>query len=122
MEYESNGLRRTIAGIVRMTGAIAFGAWENKYKQPKFIENSAQDSLYQKIIKMIDKGEINEAENILLSRIDIGRKEYLELALLSYSYMNDKTDDFLEKHDFTREEIEMGLHRVVNQFGLQMNL
>lgn len=26
MEYERNGLRRTIAGIVRMTGAITYSA------------------------------------------------------------------------------------------------
>lgn len=45
MEYENkHGLKRTIRGAVRVAMAIAGGAFGEKYKQPKFIENSAQDS------------------------------------------------------------------------------
>lgn len=42
MEYENkHGLKRTIRGAVRVAMAIAGGAFGEKYKQPKFIENSA---------------------------------------------------------------------------------
>ena len=42
----------------------------------------------------------------------------LEIALLFYSYLNDKTDDFLEANDFSREEIKSGLENVADSFGL----
>ena len=66
MEYENkHGLKRTIRGAVRVAMAIAGGAFGEKYKQPKFIENSAQDSLYRKLTQMVDEGKFEKAENIL---------------------------------------------------------
>ena len=37
---------------------------------------------------------------------------------LCYSYLNDKTDDFLEANDFSRDEIKLGLENVADSFGL----
>ena len=42
----------------------------------------------------------------------------LEIALLFYSYLNDKTDEFLEANDFSRDEIRMGMEHVAGLFGL----
>lgn len=40
------------------------------------------------------------------------------MALLFYSYLNDKENDFLEKHNYSREEIKTGLRTVISQYGL----
>ena len=50
---------------------------------------------------MVDAGEINEAENRLYDLISATDMNSLEVAILFYSYLNDKTDDFLEANDFT---------------------
>ena len=42
----------------------------------------------------------------------------LETALLFYSYLNDKTDEFLEENHFGRNEIISGLKDVVSRYGL----
>ncbi len=42
----------------------------------------------------------------------------LEIALLFYSYLNDKTDEFLEENNFCREEIKLGMENVAETFGL----
>ena len=42
----------------------------------------------------------------------------LEIALLFYSYLNDKTDEFLEANDFCRAEIKLGMENVADLFGL----
>ena len=42
----------------------------------------------------------------------------LEIALLFYSYLNDKTDDFLEVNNFSRDEIKLDLENVADSFGL----
>ena len=60
----------------------------------------------ENLIDMVDAGEINEAENSL------------EVAILFYSYLNDKTDDFLEANDFSRDEIKLGMENVADNFGL----
>ena len=42
----------------------------------------------------------------------------LEIALLFYSYLNDKTDAFLEENAFSREEVKSGMKNLVDMFGL----
>ena len=77
---------------------------------------------------MIDAGEINEAENQLLDRLE-GYMESgeidgitLETALEIYGHINEKEDDFLEEHDYSREEIEEGIHRVLSMAGVELPL
>ena len=123
MEYENkHGLKRTIRGAVRVAMAIAGGAFGEKYKQPKFIENSAQDSLYRKLTQMVDEGKCEKAENILWERAE--KKDLLDLQLAAavYSYMNEKEDTFIEQSDFSREEIEYGIRCVMNMYGFDAQL
>ena len=35
-----------------------------------------------------------------------------------YSYLNDKTDDFLEASEFSRDEIKLGIEKLVDLFSL----
>ena len=70
------------------------------------------------LLDLVDRGNINEAENYLYDVISDYNVASLEMALLFYSYLNDKTDDFLEHNDFSREEIKMGIEDIANWFGL----
>ena len=131
MEFENNGLKNSIAGTLRLVGILISGAWSDKYKQPKFIENAAQEDFYQTLLQRIDRGEINEAENELLAYMegkrsvekaalqDIGTVDntILDMALSVYGYMNEKEDTFIEQSDFSREEIEYGIRCVMNMYG-----
>ena len=117
MEYTENIMKKNINNIIRMTAIIAFGAFQERYKQPKFEENSAGDSLYIKLINMIDEGKICEAENFLLDEIQNLNSENFQLALDIYSYMNEKNDTFLDENNFTRSEIEEGVKCVIRMFG-----
>lgn len=42
----------------------------------------------------------------------------LEVALLFYSYLNDKEDEFLQKNNFSRDEIKSGIKELVSRYGL----
>ena len=70
MTYENSGSKNEIAGLLKLTGVLVFGMWNDKYKQPRFIENAAQEELYQKFLRLIDRGKINEAENEMLAYIE----------------------------------------------------
>lgn len=120
MEYtDKSSLKSGIRDLIRMTAIVAFGAFNEKYKQPKFIENSAESSLYLKLIKMVDEGEIEKVENVIWDRIKHKKSSDFHLALDVYGYMNEKEDDFLRESHFSREEIKDGLEYVINcyQYG-----
>ena len=72
---------------------------------------------YRKLMVMIEDGEINEAENILLDGLEEGDRAYFEMALLFYEKLGGKTDEFLAEHDYSRQEVVDGLKYVVNFYG-----
>lgn len=130
MEFTNAGLGRAIRDTLRMTGIILFGGWDEKYKQPKFIQNGAQEDLYRRLIDMVDAGDLNGAENQLWDMVEeyqlvlqdrsAGQRDtfsFLEMALCIYGYMNEKEDGFLNENGFSREEIEEGIQGVLSEFG-----
>lgn len=72
---------------------------------------------FRKLQAMIDDGEINEAENILLDGLKAGDRAYFEMSLLFYEKLSGKTDEFLTEHDYSRQEVVDGLKYVVNFYG-----
>ena len=69
-------------------------------------------------MNMIDDGRIDEAENKIYEITEDSDKRNLEIAILFYSYLNDKSDDFLEEHNFSREEIKSGLKEIASRYGI----
>ena len=126
MGYQQNRKRGAIRDVLRMAGIIMSGAFQDKFKQPKFIENGAMEEWKKRFLQMIDAGEINEAENQLWDRLECALEageldsSLVETALEIYEHMNEKEDDFLEEHDYSREEIEEGIHRVLGLAGVEL--
>lgn len=134
MEFENNGLKNSIAGTLRLVGILMSGAWNDKYKQPKFVENAVQEGFYQRLLQRIDRGEINEAENELLAYMDEEKgvpKEVLKdngtinntilnMGLSVYGYINEKEDVFLEQNNYCRQEIEEGIRGLLMRFGVSI--
>lgn len=135
MEFENNGLKNSIVGTLRLAGILMSGAWNDKYRQPKFVENAAQEDFYRRLLQRIDRGEINEAENELLAYMDEERSvkkatlkdngtvdnTMLNMGLSVYGYMNEKEDIFLEQNNYCREEIEEGISGLLMQFGIKID-
>lgn len=101
-----------LADSVRMCMYMVCGIRENKYKQPKFIENSAQDMLYYQLIKLIDKGRINEAEDEMYELLNPELNDDYYTMLCLYDYMNGLEDYFLRENNFSREEILDGIREI----------
>ncbi len=134
MEFENNGLKNSIAGTLRLVGILMSGAWNDKYKQTKFVENAAQEDFYQRLLQRIDRGEINEAENELLAYMEGERSvknaalkdirtvdnTMLDMGLSVYGYMNEKDDIFLEQNNYCRQEIEEGIRELLMRFGVSI--
>ena len=129
-EYRRKKTKHAVYNTLRCLGGVLFG--ERRFKQPKFLENAAQKDKYEMWLAMIDAGKINEAENELIAELEHalegdvdcrGQKmELLEVALQVYQYINDKEDEFLEMHCYSREEVEEGIRNALQMMGMHNDL
>ena len=114
---EIDYIMRMIKEMVRVLFSLAFGKKfvsvelerENKYE---VAGNPLED-----LMRMVDLGQINEAENLLLEDLDYNRKEEVMAAALFYQYVSEKDTEFLEKHDYSDEEVIFGLRQLMEKAG-----
>lgn len=115
--FEQDYVMRIIKEMVRAILKLLFNV-DTESPTVELLENKEEQETLENLIDMVDTGQINEAENRLYDLISNTDVNSLEIALLFYSYLNDKTDDFLRENDFSRDEIKLGLENVANSFGL----
>ena len=103
----------------RFLARLILGKEEAKYELPEYeaIDNEV-DRLYRKILSLADAGEINEAENLLLEELETGDLQMFELALCFYLHLAHMDEEFLEEHQYTREEIGEGMESLAEDFGV----
>lgn len=108
-----------IEGLARAIAKIFFNKETVIYEVEE--EGSFTDELYMKLREMIDKGEINEAENILYEHMNTSDLRYLELVVDFYNRLNQLDETFLEEHDYGKDEILQGLKDVASHYGVPLN-
>ena len=115
--FEQDYVMRLIRQMVRAILKMLFHI-DTDSPTEELLKESEEKETLDTLLDLVDKGSINEAENNLSDLTSDGSMSGLKIALLFYSYLNDKTDDFLEKNDFSREEIKLGLKDVALRYGL----
>ena len=85
---------------------------------PEVIEDSTARTTLENLIALTDEGKIDEAENQLYEMTCDGDRQNLEIGLLFYYNLNGKDDDFLEVHNFSREEIRTGIQDLADRYQL----
>ena len=70
------------------------------------------------VVRLLDEGKIDEAENRLYEMTCDGDRQNLEIGLLFYYELNGKDDEFLEANNFSREEIMMGIQDLADRYNL----
>lgn len=114
---EKDYIMRMIKEMVQVLFSLVFGKKyvsveledENKY------EVSGNTLKY--FFDMIDQGDINEAENLLLEDLDYTNKEEVMAAAFFYQHLSQKDDDFLRRNDYTKEEVLFGFKRLLEKSG-----
>ena len=115
--FEQDYVMRLIKEMVRAILKLLFNI-DTESPTVELLENKEEQETLENLLDMVDVGEINEAENRLYDLTSNTDVNSLEIALLFYSYLNDKTDDFLEANDFSRDEIKLGMENVADNFDL----
>ena len=121
--YEKDYIMRMIYGITQMLAVILFGRkLDTKELILAFGDEFQGNNDY--LLEMVDRGEINTAENKLFEIIDSSGMEQDALGsliLLFYDHVNSKDDDFLAKAGFSREEILTGLKDAMSRIGMDVS-
>lgn len=115
--FEQDYIMRVIKEMIRAILKLLFSL-DTDSPTMELLSEEEQVETTEKLLEMVDAGKINEAENALYELTADGDRNYLAVALLFYSYLNDKEDGFLEAHGYSREEIGMGLKSLISRCGL----
>ena len=110
-------LMRLIHEMVRTIIKLIFNMDEKTVDFEQELKETSDP--YRRLLMLADAGKINEAENMLYERLENGQIEDLKLALAFYDHLNDYTEEFLDKADFSREEIKSGLVSVLKMYGYE---
>ncbi len=118
---EQDYIMRLIKEMVRTLLKLIFHIELDNPLTELFKETEKKNTL-QNLLDMIDSGNINDAENKIYEITSdvnaLDAKENLKTALIFYFYLNEKNNEFLESHDFSREEVKQGLMDLVDRYGL----
>lgn len=108
-DYILNQINETVALLLQLFFNIKSATTEDI----RLRQDSSEELDWLKWL--VDDGMIDEAEDRVF---DLPNSlEDLKLALLFYSYLNTKEDEFLEANDFSRDEIEIGLKDLGFKYG-----
>ena len=115
--FEQDYVMRLIKEMIRAILKLLFNI-DTDSPSAELLKDSEEEQTLNELLDMVDDGFINEAENRIYEITEEGKKIDLEIALLFYSYLNDKTDKFLEEHNYSREEIKAGLKNIAARYGV----
>jgi hypothetical protein len=115
--FEQDYVMRLIKEMVRAILKLLFNI-DTDSPTSELLEDSEEKATLDRLLDMVDDGKINEAENEIYEMTENLDQKYLEVALLFYSYLNDKSDEFLEDNNFSRDEVKEGLETIVSRYGL----
>lgn len=114
--FEQDYIMRQLNEMIRAIFKMLFDI-DTKSPTVELLESREDVELLESLFEMADGGNISEAENRLYDSMG-GSIGSLKTALLFYSYLNDKTDEFLEENGFSREDIKSGINKLMDRYNL----
>lgn len=117
--FEQDYVIRLVKEIARAILKLAFDI-DAESPTEVLVREFEENETMLELLTLIDRGRIDEAENRLFEAAEddtTDDAEGLKRALLFYSHLNDKTDGFLEKNGFSRDEVLQGMRDIAALYG-----
>ena len=121
--YEKDYIMRLIHGIALVLARLLLGRQMENEGEIATILDKQEKEQNDLLLRMVDEGKINRAEERLfdlLENTSWDDRHKAAVAICFYSHVNDKDDEFLEKADFTREEIMEGLEDAMKAVHMEI--
>ena len=123
MYYEQDYIMRLIHGIALVLARLLLGRQMENEGEIATILDKQEKEQNDLLLRMVDEGKINRAEERLFDLLENASwddRHKAAVAICFYSHVNDKDDEFLEKADFTREEIMEGLEDAMRAVHMEI--
>lgn len=115
--FEQDYIMRLIREMVRALLKLLFHI-DTQSPTADMFEDAEMKKQAEYLQRLVDDGKINEAEQELFDMVDRNNRNILGVALVFYSYLNDKEDGWLTENGFSREEIKQGIEDIVSAYGI----
>lgn len=116
MKYEQDWLMRQIKLMVDFTIKLM---QTEKMSNIEEVEEWEYGKVTEEINEYLDNKDINQAENLLFKELDEKNVLYLKIGLEFYDRINGLRDEELERLNFSREEIQLGLKDLLQIYGVE---
>ena len=114
---EKDYIMRMIKEMVRILFSLIYGKKYVSVELEKENKYEVSGKNLKSFLDMIDSGQLNEAENILLDNIDYANNDEVMAAALFYQYLSEKDSEFLINNNYTKEEVLSGFKQLLVQSG-----
>ena len=114
---EKDYIMRMIKEMVRILFSLIYGKKYVSVELEKENKYEVSGKNLKSFLDMIDSGQINEAETILLDNIDYANNDEVMAAALFYQYLSEKDSEFLINNNYTKEEVLSGFKQLLVQSG-----
>ena len=114
---EKDYIMRMIKEMVRILFSLIYGKKYVSVELEKENKYEVSGENLKSFLDMIDSGQINEAENILLDNIDYANNDEVMAAAFFYQYLSEKDSVFLINNNYTKEEVLSGFKQLLVQSG-----
>lgn len=114
---EKDYIMRMIKEMVRILFSLIYGKKYVSVELEKENKYEVSGKNLKSFLDMIDSGQINKAENILLDNIDYTNNDDVMAAALFYQYLSEKDSEFLINNNYTKEEVLSGFKQLLVQSG-----
>ena len=121
--YEKDYIMRLIHGIAQVLARILLGRQMEEGAEIASVLQKEGKEAYGRLRRLADEGRINEAEELLFDILETAsweNRQKAALAICFYDHVNEKDDAFLEKADFSRDEIMEGLEDAMKAVDLEI--
>ena len=112
---EKDYIMRMIKEMVRILFSLIYGKKYVSVELEKENKYEVSGENLKSFLDMIDSGQINEAENILLDNIDYANNDEVMAAAFFYQYLSEKDSVFLINNNYTKEEVLSGFKQLLVQ-------
>ena len=121
--FEKDYIMRLIHGIALVLARLLLGKQMEDEGEIATILVKKEKEQNDLLLRLVDDGEINKAEERLFDLLENASwddRHKAAVAICFYSHVNDKDDEFLEKADFTRDEIMEGLEDAMRAVHMEI--
>jgi len=121
--YEKDYIMRLIHGIALVLARMLLGKQMEEGAEIASVLDQKAKKEDDILRRMIGEGRINEAEERLFDLLETAAwedRQKAALAICFYDAVNEKEDEFLEKADFSRDEIIEGLEDAMRAVHMEI--